>query len=37
MIGLFIMFIGMRFAWRFTAARAPDISGPFDNASQPAQ
>jgi hypothetical protein len=37
MIGLFILFIGMRFAWRFTAARAPDISGPFDNAPQPAQ
>jgi hypothetical protein len=37
MIGLVILFVGMRFAWRFTAARAPDISGPFDNAPQPAQ
>jgi len=37
MIGLFILFIGMRFAWRFTAARAPDISGPFENNPQPAQ
>lgn len=34
MIGLVILFVGMRFAWRFTALRAPDISGPFDNAPQ---
>jgi hypothetical protein len=30
-IGLVILFIGMRFAWRFTAGRAPEILGPFEN------
>jgi len=34
MIGLVILFVGMRFAWRFTAARAPAISGPFENTPQ---
>lgn len=34
LIGLVILFVGMRFAWRFTAARAPDISGPFENTPQ---
>lgn len=34
MIGLVILLVGMRFAWRFTAARAPDISGPFENSPQ---
>ena len=31
LIGLVILFVGMRFAWRFTAARAPAIFGPFEN------
>ena len=31
LIGLVILFVGMRFAWRFTTARAPDILGPIDN------
>jgi hypothetical protein len=30
-IGLVILFVGMRFAWRFTEARAPAILGPFEN------
>ena len=30
-IGLVILFVGMRFAWQFTAARAPQILGPFEN------
>lgn len=34
LIGLVILFVGMRFAWRFTEARAPDISGPFENTPQ---
>ena len=29
LIGLFILFVGMRFAWRFTANRSVSISGPF--------
>ena len=35
LIGLVILFVGMRFAWRFTAARAPDIFGPFENSPKP--
>jgi hypothetical protein len=31
LIGLVILFVGMRFAWRFTTARAPDILGPIEN------
>lgn len=27
-IGLVILFVGIRFAWRFTAGRAISISGP---------
>jgi hypothetical protein len=34
LIGLFILFIGMRFAWRMTAGRAVEIFGPFDGAPQ---
>jgi hypothetical protein len=34
LIGLVILFVGMRFAWRFTAARAPAIFGPFENSPQ---
>jgi hypothetical protein len=34
LIGLVILVVGMRFAWRFTAARAPDVSGPFENSPQ---
>jgi hypothetical protein len=34
MIGLVILFVGMRFAWRFTAAGAPTLSGPFENSPQ---
>lgn len=34
LIGLVILFVGMRFAWRFTAARAPAIFGPFENSTQ---
>lgn len=36
LIGLVILFVGMRFAWRFTAARPLQIFGPFDNAPQQA-
>jgi hypothetical protein len=28
LIGLVILFVGIRFAWRFTAGRAVDVSGP---------
>ena len=31
LIGLVILFVGMRFAWRFTAARQLQIFGPFNN------
>lgn len=33
-IGLFILFIGMRFAWRFTAGRPLEMFGPFENSPQ---
>ena len=29
LIGLVILFVGLRFAWRFTAARTVSISGPY--------
>lgn len=29
LIGLVILFVGLRFAWRFTAARTVNISGPY--------
>jgi hypothetical protein len=35
LIGLFILFIGMRFAWRFTAGRPLEVSGPFENKPKP--
>lgn len=31
-IGLIILFVGMRFAWRFTATKPLEVFGPFDNA-----
>jgi hypothetical protein len=34
MIGLFILFIGMQFAWKMTGAKALQIFGPFDNSPQ---
>jgi len=34
-IGLVILAVGMRFAWRITAARPLQIFGPFDGAPQP--
>jgi hypothetical protein len=37
LIGLFILFIGMKFAWRFTAGRAIDILGPFENSPEAAR
>jgi hypothetical protein len=36
MIGLVILFVGMRFAWRITAGRPLEIYGPFQNTPQPA-
>jgi uncharacterized protein (DUF983 family) len=33
LIGLVILFVGMRFAWRFTASRAVQVSGPYGAAS----
>jgi hypothetical protein len=35
LIGLFILFIGMKFAWRFTAGRPIEIFGPFEDSLQP--
>ena len=34
MIGLVILFVGMKFAWRFTAARPLEVFGPFENSPQ---
>ena len=34
MIGLVILYVGMQFAWKFTAARPLEIFGPFENAPQ---
>ena len=36
-IGLVILFVGMRFAWQFTAAKAVEIFGPFENSPQAAR
>lgn len=33
LIGLIILFVGIRFAWRFTAAQALDVSGPYTAAT----
>jgi hypothetical protein len=33
LIGLVILFAGLRFAWQFTAARTVNISGPYTAAS----
>jgi hypothetical protein len=35
-IGLVILFVGMRFAWRFTAGRAIEVSGPHSPTPSPA-
>jgi hypothetical protein len=32
LIGLVILFVGMKFAWRFTQGRQLDVMGPFENA-----
>jgi hypothetical protein len=34
LIGLVILFVGMQFAWRFTAGRPIDLQGPFENSPQ---
>jgi hypothetical protein len=34
-IGLVILFVGMRFAWRFTAGRTLDVSGPHSQTPAP--
>ena len=34
MIGLVILFVGMKFAWRFTAAKPMEVFGPFENSPQ---
>jgi hypothetical protein len=31
LIGLVILFVGMKFAWRFTAAKPIQVNGPFEN------
>jgi hypothetical protein len=36
-IGAFILFIGIKIAWRMTAGRPLVIDGPFDNSPKPAQ
>ncbi|HTV51018.1 MAG TPA: hypothetical protein VME21_07515 [Steroidobacteraceae bacterium] len=33
LIGLIILFVGIRFAWRFTAGRTVQVSGPYTAAS----
>jgi hypothetical protein len=33
-IGLVILFVGMRFAWRMTGARLLEVFGPFENSPQ---
>ena len=35
-IGLIILLVGIRIAWRITAERKIDILGPFKTSSQPA-
>ena len=35
MIGLVILFVGMKFAWRMTGARPLQVFGPFENSPQP--
>jgi hypothetical protein len=34
LIGLFILFIGLRIAWQMTAAKALDVDGPFSATGQ---
>jgi hypothetical protein len=36
LIGLVILFVGMKFAWRITAGRPLEVYGPFQNTPQPA-
>ncbi|HKR95402.1 MAG TPA: hypothetical protein VJW55_08580, partial [Candidatus Angelobacter sp.] len=33
LIGLVILFVGIRIAWRLTQGRSAAIDGPFDNAA----
>jgi hypothetical protein len=33
LIGLIILFVGIRFAWQFTAGRYLNISGPYNAAT----
>ena len=35
LIGLVILFVGMRFAWRFTARRGVEVFGPFEHKPKP--
>jgi len=35
LIGLVILFVGMRFSWRFTAGRPVQVFGPFENKPAP--
>jgi hypothetical protein len=35
MIGLVILFVGMRFAWQMTGAKPLQVFGPFENSPQP--
>jgi hypothetical protein len=35
LIGLVILFVGMQFAWKFTAGRPIDLLGPFENSPRP--
>jgi hypothetical protein len=35
LIGLVILFVGMRFAWQMTGARPLQVFGPFENSPQP--
>jgi len=35
LIGLVILSVGMRFAWRFTAGKPIEVFGPFENSPQP--
>ena len=35
LIGLVILWVGMRFAWRFTAGKPIEIFGPFENSPRP--
>jgi hypothetical protein len=34
LVGLVILFVGMKFAWQFTAAKPLEVFGPFENSPQ---